>query len=56
MFLKDTDGRLEVSEQLAKMRTLIGAKKYPEARAIAKELLTRPDLPGPLRQSLLKVP
>jgi hypothetical protein len=52
MFLKETDSRLELNEQLGKMRALMSAKKYPEARAIAKQLLTYPDLPDSLRQSL----
>jgi tetratricopeptide (TPR) repeat protein len=52
MFLKETDNRLEVNEQLAKIRELTSAKKYPEARAIAKQLLTNPDLPPAIRQSL----
>jgi tetratricopeptide (TPR) repeat protein len=52
LFLKETDRRLEVNEQLVKIRVLTSAKKYPEARALAKELLTNPDLPAALRQSL----
>jgi len=51
-YMQDTDARLEMDESMAKYEALVHDKKNAQARALAKELLTRPDLPANLRRYL----
>lgn len=51
-YLQDTDKWLESSEAIAKYEALVHDKKNAQARAFAKELLARPDLPANLRHYL----
>jgi hypothetical protein len=48
-FLQDTDSKLQVSELLAQFEALTRSKKKAEARAVAEQLLARPDLPANMR-------
>jgi tetratricopeptide (TPR) repeat protein len=51
-YMQDTDANLETSELTAKYAALVHDKKNAQARAFAKELLARPDLPANLRHYL----
>ena len=51
-YMQETDARLETSESMARYAALVHDKKTAQARAFAKELLARPDLPGSLRHYL----
>jgi len=51
-FLQDADSNLQLSELVAQFDALVRNKKKVQARAVADQLLTRPNLPADMRRYL----